>query len=179
MDDMKIELSARYYIAEVTVGLLSAILIVARVIGLAPSQPLPVLKVMLEDNQNYLRIVAMLLIASIVYLIFEWMQSSQQARGSYWAKARAGLVLLFACISLWLCYPLITAGTPFARVLPTWYLGFVVIGFLLGQFVSNLAFMSLMIRTPAEAKIFHLPRIPVVPRTQIRVWVITCLPWLM
>ena len=53
---MKLELSARYYISEVTVWLLSAILLVACVFGLAPSQPLPLLNVRLENNQHQLRI---------------------------------------------------------------------------------------------------------------------------
>ena len=171
MDDMKQELSARYYTAEVTIWLLSAILIVARVIGLAPSQRLPVLGVTLGNSQHYLRIVAVLLILSFMYLFFEWLQSSLKARAFYWAKVRAGFTLLFTCTSLWLCYPLITAGTPFADVMPGWYLGFVVIGFLLGQFVSNLAFMVFMVRTPKEANTFRLPRIPVVPRPQIKAWI--------
>lgn len=97
MDDMKQELSARYYTAEVTIWLLSAILIVARVIGLAPSQRLPVLGVTLGNSQHYLRIVAVLLILSFMYLFFEWLQSSLKARVFYWAKVRAGFTLLFTC----------------------------------------------------------------------------------
>jgi hypothetical protein len=172
MDDMKLELSARYYIAEVTVWLLSAILIVARVIGLAPSQPLPLLNVMLENNQHQLLVVVVLLIAAFMYLVFEWKQSSQKARGSYWAKGRVGFAFLCTCVSLWLCYPLVTANTSVAGISPAWYFGFGGIGFLLGMFVSSLAVSSLLIRTPTEANVLKLPRIPNITRTQFK----ACIP---
>lgn len=171
MVDIKNDLSARYYVAECTAAVLGAILLVERFTGLASSQSLPVLKIMLADKKNYLRIAAILLIFAMMYLIFEWLQSSWQARLSYWAKARAGSVLLFACTSLWICYPLITAGTTFVSVSPAWYLCFLVIGILLGQYVSNLAFIILMVRTSTEANILRLPRIPVVTRPKIRYWI--------
>ena len=171
MDDMKLDLSPRYYGAEVTVWLLSAILVVARIIGLAPSQSLPVIELTLENNQHYFLIVAGLLIAAMMYLFFEWEQSSQKARDSYWAKARAVFTTLWACTSLWLCYPLIAANTPFTNLSPAWYLGFMVIGYLLGMYVSDLAIASLMIRTPTEARTLNLPRIPVIIRIQYKVWI--------
>ncbi len=171
MDNMKLDLSARYYVAEVTVWLLGAILVVSRFIGLAPSQPLPLLNVTLENNQHFLRVVVALLAAALLYLIVGWKQSSRRARDSYWAQAFAGFTTLWACVSLWLCYPLIAANTPFAGISPAWYLGFVAIGFLLGMFVSVLVFSSLMIRTPTEARALRLPRVPAATRAQYKAWI--------
>ena len=168
---MKFELSARYYVAEATVWLLSVILIVSHFVGLDTSQPVPVLNVILEDKQNYPRVVAALLIATALYLVFEWKQSSRKARESYWSLARAGFTTLFACVSLWLSYPLIAANTGFAGVSPGWFLGFLAIGFFLGGFVSILVFSSLMIRTPREARALRLPRVPIATRSQYITWI--------
>ena len=168
---MKIDLSARYYIAEATVWLLGAILVVSRFVGLAPSQPLPLLNVTLENNQHFSRVVAVLLAAAALYLIVGWKQSSRRARDSYWAQAFAGFTTLWVCMSLWLCYPLIAANTPFAGISPAWYFGFVVIGFLLGMFVSILVFASLMIRTPTEASTLRLSRVPAATRAQYKAWI--------
>ena len=165
---MKLDLSARYYIAEATVWLLGAILVVSHFVGLAPFQPIPLLNVTLENNQHFSRVVAVLLVAATLYLILGWKQSSLTARGSYWAQATAGFTTLWACVSFWLCYPLIAANTSFAGISLAWYLGFVAIGFLLGMSISVLAFASLMIRTPTEARTLHLPRIPAVTRAQYK-----------
>lgn len=166
MDNVKQELSARYYVAETAIWFLGATLIVLRFVGLDTSQPVPVLQVVLEGKQNYPRVVAGLLVASASYLLFEWKQSSPKSRESYWSQARAGLTTLFACVSLWLCYPLITANTGFAVVSPGWFFGFLVIGFFLGLFAAILGFSSLMIRTPTEARELQLPRVPVATRAQ-------------
>lgn len=171
MDDMKLDLSARYYIAEAAVWLLGAILVVSRFVGLAQSQPLPLLNVMLENSQHFLRVVAALLAAVTFYLILEWKQSSPEARRSYWERAHAGITALFSCTSLWLCYPLIAANTPFAGISPAWYLGFMVIGFLLGPSVLILARASFLIRTPTEARVIQLPRIPAPTRAQYKIWI--------
>ena len=168
---MKLDISPRYYIAEATVWLLGTILLISRFVGIAPSQPLPLLKVTLENQQNFLRVVAALLAAATFYLILEWKQSSPKARRSYWAQARAGLTTLFSCSSLWLCYPLIAANTRFAGISPVWYLGFWVVGLFLGTFVSILAFASLMIRSPTEARAIRLPRIPAATRAQYKTWI--------
>lgn len=171
MDNVKLELSKRYYIAEATVWLLGATLIFSRFIGLDASQPVPVLNVILEDKQNYPRVVAALLIATAFYLIIEWKQSSRKARKSYWSLTRAGSTILFAGVSLWLSYPLIAANTGFAGVSPGWFLAFLTIGFFLGGFASILVFSSLMIRTPTEAKSLRLPRVPNATRAQYKTWI--------
>ncbi len=166
MDNAKLELSTRYYIAEATVWLLGAALIVSRFVGLDPSQPVPVLNLILEEKQNYPRVVAALLLASALYLIVEWKQSSRKSRASYWLQARAGVTTLWACVSLWLCYPLIAANTGFAGISPVWFLGFLAIGFLLGGLVSILGWSSLMIRTSTEARALRLPRVPIATLSQ-------------
>ncbi|MDH4161857.1 MAG: ankyrin repeat domain-containing protein [Nitrospirota bacterium] len=171
MDSMKTDISPRYYIAETTVWLLSAILTVSRFVGLDPSQSLPLLNLNLKNPQHYLRIVAVLLIVATFYLILEWKQSSPEARRSYYAKVRAGLATLLTCASLWLSYPLIAEKTRFAGTSPAWYLGFLVIGYLLGTAVSILALASLMIRQPLEARMLQLPRIPAATRAQYKVWI--------
>jgi hypothetical protein len=171
MDDMKLELTIRYYIAEATVWFLGVTLVISRFVGLAPSQPLPLLNVTLENSQHFLRVVAALLAAFTFYLILEWKHSSPEARRSYWVRAHAGITTLFSCTSLWLCYPLIAANTPFAGISPAWYLGFMVIGFLLGPSVSILALASFLIRTPTEARVIQLPRIPAPTRAQYKTWI--------
>lgn len=168
---MKVDISARYYLAEGTVWLLGAILLISRFVGLAPSQPLPLLNVTLEGQQNFLRVVAALLVAATFYLYLEWEQSPSESRRSYWAKARAGVTTFFSCASLWSCYPLIAANTRFAGISPVWYLGFFAIGFRLGLFVYVLAFASLMIRTSAEARAIFLPRIPAATRAEYKAWI--------
>ena len=77
MDNVKLELSKRYYIAEAAVWLLGTTLIISRFVGLDTSKPVPVLSVILEDKQNYPLVVAALLVASALYLIVEWKQSSR------------------------------------------------------------------------------------------------------
>lgn len=153
-------MSGRYYIAESTVWLLGAILVVSRFVGLAPSQSLPLLNVTPENHQHFSRIVAVMLVAAIIYLFVEWKQSSKKARDLFWTRIRAGITTIWALISIWLSYPVITVGTRFFDISPAWYLFFFLIGYLLGTYASILIFASLMIRTQIEAKTLHLPRIP-------------------
>ena len=171
IDDMNLTLSPRYYIAETTIWLLGAILVVSRLVGLVPSQPLPLLNVTIKDPQYFSRIVAALLVAVVLYLIVEWKQSPRISRDSYWAQARAVVTALWICVSLWLSYPLITANTHFVDISPAWYIGFLAIGFLLGALVSILMFASLMIRTMTEAKAHGFHRIPVATQAQYKTWI--------
>lgn len=170
MDNVKLELSAQYYIAVAAVWLLGAILIIAHFFGLDPDQSLPFIDLIMENPRDYPRVVAALLISFVVYLFVGWKQSPRKSRKSYWSQAHAGLTTLFACVSLWLSYPLIAANTGFAGVSPGWFLGFLVIGLLLGRCISDLVFFSLMIRTSMEAQVFHLPRVPVSTRILYRIW---------
>lgn len=166
MSDTKPDLSARYYIAEAAIWGLGGVLVVSRFVGLAPGQPLPLLSVTLENGQYFSRVVAALLAAAVLYLVFEWKQSSPTARASRWARARVAGTVLWACASFWLSYALIAQHTQFAGVSPAWYLGFASIGFFLGTFVATLAFSSLMIRTSEESRRLRLPRIPAATRAQ-------------
>jgi len=163
---MKPDISPRYYIAETTIWLFGAIIAISRFVGIAPFQSLPVLNVTLKNQQHSIRAVAVMLVAATFYLIFEWKQSPQEARNSYWAQSRASISIIVSCGSLWLSYPFIAANTRFAGISPAWYFGFCAIGFLLGLFGSTLAFCSIMVRTPAEAKAINLPRIPTATRAQ-------------
>jgi cytochrome oxidase Cu insertion factor (SCO1/SenC/PrrC family) len=172
MDDNKPDLSARYYIAEASVWILGVILLVARFLGLAPSQPLPMLNVTLENPQYFSRVVAAMLSAATLYLILEWKQSSPTSHRAYLAQVRAGFTTLFSCASLWLCYSLIAANTRFADISPAWYFTFIAVGCSIGLFVSIAAFSSLMIRTQVEAKTIHLPRVPVATRAMF----VKCIP---
>lgn len=169
--EMKLDISARYYIAEGAVWLLGVTLLISRCVGLAPSQPLPLLNVTLEGEQNFLRVVVTLLVAATFYLYLEWKLSPPESRRSYWAKARVGVTTFFSCASLWSCYSLIAANTRFAEISPIWYFLFMGIGYRLGEYVSVLAFATLAIRTPSEARAIFLPRIPAATRAQYRVWV--------
>lgn len=171
MSDTSPDLSARYYIAEASIWVLGGILAVSQFVGLAPGQRLPLLNVTLENSQYFPRIVAGLLAAAVLYLVFEWKQSCPTARASRWSQARVAGTLLWACASFWLSYALIAQHTRFAGVSPVWYLGFVSIGFFLGTFVATLAFSSLMIRTPDEARRMRLPRIPAATRARFITWI--------
>ena len=161
MDDIKTDLSAVPYKAEVLIWVLGGILLLARFLGLAPSQTLPILNVTLENQQLYSRFVAAMLVAATLYLIWEWMHLSHRL---YRARLHVGLTILFSCVALWLSYSLIAANTSFADVLPAWYFIFIAVGFLIGLFVSVVAFASLMIRTQVEAKAINLSRVPVATR---------------
>ncbi|TGU70711.1 hypothetical protein E4633_17075 [Geomonas terrae] len=160
------DLTARYFIAETAVWLLGAILLISRFFGLAASQPLPLLNVTLEKHQDFFRVVAILLFAATFYLLLEWKLSSQEARRPYVTQMRVVATTLFSCISLWFSYDVIFAKTVFAGTSPAWFLGFAIIGSLLGGIVSTLVLASLMIRTPTEAKAIKLPRVPVATRAQ-------------
>ncbi|MBI5580109.1 MAG: ankyrin repeat domain-containing protein [Deltaproteobacteria bacterium] len=156
----KNELSSRYYIAEVSIWLLGGVLLVARFIGLAPSQSIPLLNITLENQQYLPRILAALLVVVALYLFAEWELSSQQARRLFLQKVRFRLTILWICATLWLSYPLIAENTFLSGISPAWYFGFLGVGFALGNFVSLLVFASLMIRTHVESKKLDLPRVP-------------------
>jgi hypothetical protein len=170
MKDTDKELSPRYYIAEASIWLLSAILVVSRFLGLAPNQELPILNITPGNVQHFPAVVALLLLAAVLYMVVEWKQSSRVARDSVWQSVRITVTGLAAVASLWISYPLIAQHTRYAGVSPAWYLGFMTIGFLLGMFTSILAFSALMIRSPKESKRLRLPRIPDATRAQFLSW---------
>lgn len=169
--EMKYELSPRYYIAEASAWLLGATLLASRFVGLELSQPVPLLNLTFATQQHSARVVAALLTLATLYLVFEWKQSDLKARFSYWAKTRISFTVIFICVSLWFSYPLVAVNTRFEGISPAWYLGFFLIGFVLGELISLLAFTSLMIRTPIESRTLRLPRIPVATRAQYQTWI--------
>lgn len=171
MDEEKTELSPRYYIAEAAVWILGGILVVARVAGLSQSQSIPFLDVTPEKQQYVPRILAVLLLASTMYLLVEWRQSTRQARASHWAQLRSVTTTIWACVALWLSYSLVFAGTRFADVSPVWYATFLLIGTLIGTLAAAGMFTALMIRTPGESKRLCLPRVPAATRAQFVAWV--------
>lgn len=176
MTSDKNELTSRYYVAEAAVWLLGAVLLVSRLLNVMPSQSVPFLNITLDDPRHFPRLVAALLIGASLYLIFEWKQSSREARVLFASRVRNIVAALFACGSLWISYPIIAEDTGFADVSPAWFFGFLAIGFLLAWPVSILVFSSLMIRTAAEAKRLHLPRIPVATKAQYANWIpVVCL----
>lgn len=166
MNDAKTSLSARYYVAEATIWVLGGILLVSHFVGLAPNQPLPLLHVKLENTQYFPKIVAALLACALLYLFVEWKQCSREKRSAGWVVARLIATVLFACISFWLTHSLIAHDTRFEGISPAWYFGFIIIGFLIGTFVSIVALSALMIRNPEEAEKIRLPRIPAATRAQ-------------
>ncbi len=168
MNDTKPDLSAVPYKGEVLIWVLGSILLVARFLGLASSQTLPILNVTLVNQQLYSCFVAAMLAATTLYLIWEWMQLSYRL---YRARLHVGFTILFSCVALWLSYSLVAANTSFADISPAWYFTFITVGFLIGSFVSSVAFASLMIRTKGEAKTINLPRVPVASRAQFKVWI--------
>ncbi|GEM_PF-1852938 len=170
MKDTERELSPRYYIAEGSIWLFIAILLVSRFIGLAPDQALPVLSVNVGNIEYYPRVVAALLLAAVFYMVVEWKQSAPTARDTNWQRIRLSFTGLSAAASLWISYPIIAQNTQFAAVSPAWYLGFAAIGFFLGLFGSVLAFSALMTRSLEESKRLRLPRVPAASRAQFFTW---------
>ncbi|MHC4256388.1 MAG: ankyrin repeat domain-containing protein [Planctomycetota bacterium] len=145
---------------------------VARFINLAPGQTIPVLDIEVQNDKYFPKVVAILLAASVLYLIIEWKQSSRKSRYSLWSIARIFTSLLFACISFWFSHSLIAKGTSFEGISPVWYFTFFIIGFILGLIVFEVTFALLMIRTPKEAKKLRLPRVPLATRPTF----IVCFP---
>ncbi|MBN2836083.1 MAG: ankyrin repeat domain-containing protein [Candidatus Delongbacteria bacterium] len=164
MNNTAKELSIRYYVVEGTIWTLSLVLIISRFLGLAPDQELPVLDITLKNSQNYSLAVALMLIATLFYMVFEWKYSSHDAKSSFPNGIRLMITKLVAIISLLISYPVIVQNTDFANVSRLWFLGFLTIGLLLGGIVSTLAFTTLMIRSLQASKQLQLPRIPAVTR---------------
>ena len=160
------DLSSRYYVAETSIWLLGSILVLWQLFGVAPGQPIPLLNLTLADGQHAPRIAAVLMVAITLYLGFEWRQSSEVADLTTWHTTRLVFAGLWTIVSLWVAYPLLFQGTKFEGVSPAWYVGFAVIGFLLGLAVSSLTLAALMIRTPEEAKKLRCKRMPVATRAQ-------------
>lgn len=160
------KLSARYYVAEASVWLLGAVLLTCQLAGIAPGQTLPVINVVLGDERLFPRFVGFLIVATAVYMVVEWKQSAREARSAFWPIARITTTQIWALVSLWISWSLIVKNSRFENVSPVWYLGFIVLGFLVGAFIAILAFAALMIRTEPEAKRLRLPRVPAATRAQ-------------
>jgi uncharacterized protein len=153
-------LSTRYYAAEVTAWLLAALLVVGRIVGIAPGQPIPVLHIQLADPQSFPRVVALLLLFALLYFYVEWRTSPEEPRRRYWAQIRAVAAAVFGCFALWFSYPLITTGTRFEGISTGWYFASLTLGTLLGFTFTWVFFAIAGIRTRAEAERLNLPRIP-------------------
>ena len=152
MKDNDKELTSRYYIAEACIWLLGSVLVVAQFIGLAPDQALPILNITPEATQHFPKVVAILQLAAILYLAFEWKQSTRSSRSSPGQGVRLFVTILWATASLWISYPIVSRNTQYVGISPAWYLGFVTIGFMLGFFSSVVASSAFMIRTSEESK---------------------------
>jgi hypothetical protein len=169
MSDTNKFATSRYYVAEASVWVLGVILIFSRIFGRAPSQIVPIVEFQPKHERDFSRIVAILLVAAVLYMWIEWKQSSRVARGNVWQKLRVAITFLFAGGALWISYPLITHGSALAKISPAWLLGFSALGLALGFLASAIALSALMIRTSAEAKRLRLPRIPIATRGQFLV----------
>jgi ankyrin repeat protein len=144
---------------------------VSRFLGVDPDQALPVLNITLKNSQHFPRVVAILMLAAVFYFAVEWTQSSRKARSMSWHSIRFFCTWLWVLASLWMSYPLVAQNTQFAAVSPSWFLGFTVIGLLLGAFTSTIISSALMIRSAEESKRLRLPRVPAATRAQFLVWI--------
>jgi len=170
MDNNSFELSSRYYPAEITVWVLGTILVLYRLLGLKPDQPLPFININLKDSTYFPHIVSATLLIVLMYLFLEFKLSQKKAKEHFLTYGRFAITTCWAVIALWLSIPKLVANTLYKSVSPAWYLGFLSIGFLLGFFAQILTFSSLMIRDPNEAKTLKLPRIPNATRAQYIAW---------
>lgn len=166
MDKNSSELSPRYYPAEITVWILAAILVLYKLLGLEPDQPLPFLNIKLQNQIYFPHIVSATLFVILMYLFLELKQSNKTAKENLLTYFRVTITTLWSVLALWLILPELVKNTAYKDVSPAWYLGFLSIGFLLGLFVQILSFSILMIRSPNEAKILYLPRIPNATKAQ-------------
>jgi hypothetical protein len=96
MNDTPKELSTRYYVAEGTIWVFSAVLIVAQCLGLAPDQAIPILNITPSNAHDFAAVVATLLTSALLYMFVEWKQSSRVARDSKWQRVRITVTGLFA-----------------------------------------------------------------------------------
>ena len=166
MNTLSTELSARYYNAETTTWIIAAVLIIYSILGIDASQPLPVIGVILKNNQYFPHVLTVITIAAVMYLIFEWKQSSQESRNYFINQIRAVATVLIACTGIWFIYPFIAVNTPYTGTSPIWFFGFLGLGFLIGGIASMLVLATLMIRTPEEAKTICLSRVPAATQAQ-------------
>ncbi len=166
MDKKSTELSSRYYPAEITVWILAAILVLYKLLGLKPAQPLPFINIQLQNQIYFPHVVSATLFVVLMYLFLELKQSNETAKKNLLTYGRVTITTLWAVLALWLILPELVRNTAYENISPAWYLGFLGIGFLLGFFAQILSFSTLMIRNPNEAKILNLPRIPNATRAQ-------------
>ena len=170
MDKNSTELSPRYYPAEITVWILAAILVLYKLLGLKPDQPLPFINIKLQNQIFFPHIVSTTLIVVLMYLFLELKQSKETAKENLLTYGRVTITTLWSVFALCLILPELVKNTAYEDVSPAWYLGFLGIGFLLGFFVQILSFSTLMIRNPNEAKILNLPRIPNATKAHYIAW---------
>lgn len=137
--------------------LLCSLLLLDRFLGLAPSQSLPFVGVILENPKHYPIIVAVMLLITTLFIIANWMLLSHRSRRT---SLIFGFTTITSLISLWISNPIITENTFLAGISSSWYFAFTSIGFLIGYFATIIAFNSLMIRNQEEAKVVNLPRVP-------------------
>lgn len=170
MDKNTTELSPRYYPAEITIWILGAVLVLYKLLGLKPDQPLPFINIKLQNQIYFPHIVSVTLFVVLMYLFLELKQSNEKAKHNLLTYGRVTITTLWSVIALLLILPELVKNTAYEGVSPVWYLGFLGIGFLLGFFAQILLFSTLMIRNPIEAKVLNLPRIPNATRAQYIAW---------
>lgn len=161
------ELTSRYYTVEKTVWLLGAVLLAARFLGVADTSSVPIIDTVLKDQQQLPRVLALLLLLSGLPLIFEWRASMPSARRRRSAEARLLFTIGFGLCALWFGYPAVVAGTSYANVNRLWFLGFVLLGFVIGELVSMIIDALVMIRSASEAERLKMPRIPAATHAQL------------
>ena len=170
MNKETIELTSRFYAAEITVWILSAVLAIYSLLGIELNKPIPFFNITLQDQKYFPHIISSTLLVVLIYLFFEYKQSPKKAKDNLFTFSRIVITVLFSGFSLWLIMPRLVENTSYEGVSIAWYFAFVVIGLLLGFFTQTLIFATLMIRDKDEAKRLNLPQIPNAARAQYIIW---------
>lgn len=163
-------LVGRYYSAEKLTLLTGLILILGEAVGLDNMNRVPFLNVELRDPGKFILASTIVLLASVVFAVIEWKQSSEIARRNGLSRLRFGATLGVAFLALWLNLPTLTKKTSLVGIPRPWYGGYLALGLGIGMCLSILIFATLMIRTKDETIRLALPRVPVATRSQYIVW---------
>jgi len=154
------ELSSRYYPSEILVWSLGAVLYLYLLLGLKGVLAIRFLSLTPKNTAYFPYIVGCLLLAVLLYLSIEFKQSTDNAKNNLLNQTRLAITTIWAIVALWLTAQKLIENTEYANISFFWYVGFVIIGLLLGYMIQLISFSTLMIRSQHEANTLDLPRIP-------------------
>ncbi len=150
----------QYYRARTAVAVLSGLLILLKIGGLALDRPIPFLNLELKDSSKLSLILVAVLLYSLVQLFLAWFQSDRLRRKRKASRTDLVITVLVAFIAL------SAYSTEFwnwkaitVRDL-LWMALLLALGVALGGYVRALMLAPFLIRNKRQAQLLTLPRIP-------------------